>query len=433
MHESFLLYEFLKGCNFPETIRIVEGYLHESEEKSWSEGQIVSLHTIKDLPQIIARDENGNHFTIPLNYPEKIFEAIPHRCSDKYETVEELMVDFPKYVRSLRDIPHSGIKVGDVLCLEASHDATGCMEHKCKVAGTFRSITLYNDQVGPFESLEDVNPTTMQDIVEQHSLPTRVRVRTDATEAFNEANTRPRVIFKGLFTIEEKVHENVFIASTLFGKDLRVLKIPIDLEIRVRREDSKIDPNLMSEICRLIDAEVNLETAITTGNSGEVSWFFNVERDVQNTTNEYVALRPPLPPRPSSGGAEVAEGYQAIIHWQAQGQQNISCTNTKGQYTDLVKVEEQHIYERIDELRHGQADKAETVPTWLKDLSVSEVSELLSKLRLNHYVDKFAEQGVDGNLLSELDDTDMQDLGIKSSFHRKKLMMFIQKGWTPKE
>lgn len=128
----------------------------------------------------------------------------------------------------------------------------------------------------------------------------------------------------------------------------------------------------------------------------------------------------------------MVEGYQALMHEQAQGQ-NVSCTNAKGQDVDSVKEEEQDIYDRIDESRHGQAYKAETLPIWLKDLSVSEVSELLSKLRLSHYADMFAEQGVDGNLLSELDETDMKDLGIKSSFHRKKLMKFIQKGWTPKE
>ena len=81
--DSSLLCEFLTLCHLPETIEIVEGYdSNESAEQSWSSGETVYLHALKDVPQVSALDRKGNRFCIPLNYPGKIVEGIPNRCSD---------------------------------------------------------------------------------------------------------------------------------------------------------------------------------------------------------------------------------------------------------------------------------------------------------------------------------------------------------------
>lgn len=304
--DSSLLCEFLTECQLPETVEIVEGYdSNDSVEMSWSSGETVYLHSMKDVSQVLALDRKGNRFCIPLNYPEKIFEGIPNRCSDRYENVGELIVDFPKYVRSLQNIPQSGVEVGDILCLlEASCKEAGCVDLNCKVVGKGCPITLSGDQVGLFETLEDVKPITMRDITDKHLLPTRARVRADARRFNNQTNLLNQVMLEGLFTIQEIAQEKVLLLYTLYEKDLRVVKVPIDLEIRVRRKASKLDPRLFTEICRRIDEGVNIDSTITTG-SREASWFFDIsdaEQDIEAAQPDcfYDEIVPRLPPRSPS-------------------------------------------------------------------------------------------------------------------------------------
>ena len=54
------------------------------------------------------------------------------------------------------------------------------------------------------------------------------------------------------------------------------------------------------------------------------------------------------------------------------------------------------------------------------------------KLGLNQYVKLFVKEVVDGTMLLEMDDEMMQCIGINNALHRKKLLMFIERGWTPK-
>ena len=79
-----------------------------------------------------------------------------------------------------------------------------------------------------------------------------------------------------------------------------------------------------------------------------------------------------------------------------------------------------------------QDDPAAEFRKILQNLSVSEVSEWLIKLGLNQYVKLFVKEVVDGTMLLEMDDEMMQCIGINNALHRKKLLMFIQRGWTPK-
>lgn len=61
----------------------------------------------------------------------------------------------------------------------------------------------------------------------------------------------------------------------LYEKDLWVVKVLIDLEIRVRRKVFKFDLRLFIEICWWIDEGVNIDLMIIIG-SWEVFWFFDI-------------------------------------------------------------------------------------------------------------------------------------------------------------
>ena len=544
--DSSLLSEFATGCQLPETIQIVLGYESlESEELSWSTGETVNLHSLKKATWVIARDENGNEFSIPLAYPGKIFESIPQGCREKYETVEELIVAFPKYFRSLRDIPESGVTAGDILQLvEASKDDGGSKQLRCRMVGKSCTIVLSRNLSGPFETLGNVNPGCLREVIDGLSLPVRVRVQSGKTiQALDGTNTTPPVKFDGLLSLGQTVQQKVFIVSILHEKQLRVLKLPIDLEITVKREESKLDANLFSRICHLIQTEINIDSAITCGSTGDVSWYFEIQTDPTSDHNEnvYEEIRPQVPPRspvkpscesdlkqnkinsvdtrygtptprqqplkkpsvpvkpnrremkplpplvaktpnvvmpkqlkkelpPSScrppkqkGGSELnntaSQSYVEPRNPDADppGYCRLQEVMPKGlkdegmvQRGNKVKPPKEMVEEGGNDVALKESHKEsklcssentaqghqttcnESPREHLEGISVSEVGEWLRKLGLNQYVDTFADESIDGAMLLELDDETMQFVGIKNPLHRKKLSMFIQRGWIPK-
>ena len=565
LNDSNWLCNFVVDCRLPETIQVVDGYESlDSEELSWCQDDIVNLHTLKEESRIIARDVNGNHFSIPLTYPGKIFEIIPMGCADRYETVEELLVPFPKYVRSLRDIPKRDVAVGGIIeLLEASQSGRGHKQIKCRVLGSTRTILLSGNQLGPFETLRNASPMCIKAVLNETPLPARVRVLTGKAKAFNECNTNPLVPFEGLFVLEQAVKQKILIVSTLVEKQLRILKMPIDLEITVKRAMLNIRPNVFSQICHLIESEVNINSTITCGSTGDASWYFdNISDDLygklESDNNEfYEELRPLLPPRtppPTSLSGGLPSKRNGINNKKAEARYapppkpkllgkpsapavqthgNIilaapprpaakkpmqptspkpprpetitakrntpgQCVSQSGREPDSAPRHEAgspkapgaekmtvqrdgkesmaRLLEKVDtkmnanlEEQEGREDTYETISevlskqqsgpvsgnTLAKDsphqiasqqqddpaaefrkilqnLSVTEVSEWLIKLGLNQYVKLFVKEVVDGTMLLEMDDEMMQCIGINNALHRKKLLMFIQRGWTPK-
>lgn len=593
LSDGKFLCEFLTDCRLPQTAEIVEGYdSNESLQRSWSQGEIVHLHAMTDLPQAFARDQKGNLYKIPLNFPDKIFESIPNRLNHKYETVQDLIHDFPKYVRSLHNIPQSDINAGDILRLqESSPNTQGHMGLKCKVEGTKRPIFLSCDQQGYFETLEEVRPSSLREITDRNNLPTRVRVQAGSTRMFFKED---RHIEESLtIFIEEVVQEKVILAYTLIGKHLRVLTVPISLEIRVRRIESNVDPKVLAQIRQRIENDVNIESVITNRDE-DASWLFEIdqcvetcsassddddydeivppvptrnrkltkESSVQNTTMDKsqfegrytappqflvkkAAVRPDPPPiakKPPQ--AKLSQGKSLVLKNEEgedlkddtydyispnkikstkaspysndqkkslnqvlppvairpnvtqnnkplceedrpptsrSSKQSASSTkpqpaekptikpavklgkvqppgshnsfslavdfaglrNEKSALTTSTKSTSQNVESSVVTKPSGKVSSASNPEATdgalnrlsqerLKEITVNEVCEWLTKLGLAQYIETFVQESVDGKLLLDLDEEMMKDLGISSSLHRKKLTKFIKDGWIPK-
>ena len=61
------------------------------------------------------------------------------------------------------------------------------------------------------------------------------------------------------------------------------------------------------------------------------------------------------------------------------------------------------------------------------NITDSEVAELLYKLKLERYAERFVEEGVNGEFLGELEEVDLKELGVESSLHRRKLLLVAKK------
>lgn len=61
-----------------------------------------------------------------------------------------------------------------------------------------------------------------------------------------------------------------------------------------------------------------------------------------------------------------------------------------------------------------------------RPVTVNDVCEWLKKIGMSQYVDKFAEEEVDGQLLAELEKDDLPDLGVVKPLHQKKILLKIK-------
>jgi hypothetical protein len=81
--------------------------------------------------------------------------------------------------------------------------------------------------------------------------------------------------------------------------------------------------------------------------------------------------------------------------------------------------------------RQSKQKELEATRAGVAAMTTEEVLDMLDTLKISQYRDIFESEGINGALLVELNDTDLEkDLGIISSLHRKKLMLAIQ-GKTP--
>ncbi|KAI8481148.1 hypothetical protein Bbelb_410910 [Branchiostoma belcheri] len=69
------------------------------------------------------------------------------------------------------------------------------------------------------------------------------------------------------------------------------------------------------------------------------------------------------------------------------------------------------------------------VPTELSQLSIKQVSHCLQLLNMAEYVPRFERDQVDGNLMCDLDQEMLTEMGV-SRVHSMKLKKFIN-GWRP--
>lgn len=454
------LLDFAIDCQLPQTVQIVEGYESlESEELSWSQGEIINLHILQEQTLVIAQDEKCNDFAIPLTYPGRIFDIIP--------------------------------------------------KNRDKVSSTVPRCT------------KKTKLKTLREIIDgPQRLPVSVLVPRGEVEALNGNNKTPSVKLEGLFHLREAMKQKIFLVSSLIGSQLRVLKLPMDVEISIRPERTKLSQAMFSHISKIIEKEVKIESTIICGSKGDVSWFFDLYGETAIDDDIYAEILPPVPPRqlpvpnsnqhvsrseeldvryspcpgqtsdlrpkpplnpglkerqrpplapkaivlPRSDSREtentLSEDYDYIdpeispleagyyedeycdiaqvssnIHTVTEDESEMKEIEEKGPETvealgksDPVSSGSSGSNSRPTEYRQQTADE---VRERLQDMSVSDVSEYLKKLGLNKYVESFKEEMIDGCMLMELDDEMLQQMNVQK-LHRKKLLMFIKTGYTPR-
>ena len=73
----------------------------------------------------------------------------------------------------------------------------------------------------------------------------------------------------------------------------------------------------------------------------------------------------------------------------------------------------------------SEVDSKQANISRLRSLSKTQVSKLLTSLGMEEHVDQFKREDIDGDLLADMNDACLEDVGIKKSLHRLKLKKII--------
>jgi hypothetical protein len=77
--------------------------------------------------------------------------------------------------------------------------------------------------------------------------------------------------------------------------------------------------------------------------------------------------------------------------------------------------------------RTATSDSATVVSSWTE----SQVGEFLGNAcKLPQYIDEFSESSIDGSMLIDLSDSDLEELGVENKFHRRKILKKIEECGT---
>lgn len=426
---TFTPAEFLDVYKLPQIVCVRDGYLDLEEITTLSTDQIMTLHFVKPCKMLKGFSENKNEpLCIPVNTVGKI-EILPDKLPTTYKSVKAVKNDpAAKKVLSLHNHAWLDVKEQDVLNIQGCKKKHGKEYLRCSVENRDGIIVeLPVSYQACFHSYEEPKTIAIRDVEKHCHFPCTVKIKASAptkpdydpedSSEFLDLSSFGRIKLMGIYDYDK------IVTSIRHLDKVRIMLVPISLEITVctGKEANKKD----SEYYKLC-MEVHNNTQFQQM-EGEDQFEYvkmgNGEDKVDNIY-EYIDfryVRPPIPPRPS----------------------NAEKTNTPPPPPVHPKPNQPKLNDKeVTALNESTAPPSPTkqpsdsetflIPDDLKTLNVEGVTSSLKYLNMDQYVEKFADELIDGTMLVELSEDMMEEsLGVTSSLHRKKLKKFID-GWRPK-
>jgi len=116
---------------------------------------------------------------------------------------------------------------------------------------------------------------------------------------------------------------------------------------------------------------------------------------------------------------------------RARGQVDVSSAS-KQPPTHLPDQSDVVEYEEVQEANVTPGGSVEEPTISIRDLSVQDVADRLREIHLDAFVDSFQRQGIDGTLLSHVDEEMLTSDFAMTRFQARKLMLNVKKGWRPR-
>ncbi|EDO44643.1 predicted protein [Nematostella vectensis] len=480
--EEYKISDFVDKFYLPQIVKVQEGYYGPDEDSCLGAEQILLIHSLKHTEKIMARDRRRRELHIPLNCSIKV-EQRPSNMQDVIDNVYDLARHFPGYVRVTQgyyslDNDDLSINPGDKLELQkVIHTEKGsCLvcinQDRFPVTLPFSVVAGFQPLVNGLEYyLKELVETLPRPFYFQFVDPANVGARGEVS-VFNSG--------LGVLRCERVYTDSCIICSTKEGKDRTIVTFPKNLQVTVvAAQGALIGDKDYMRVCRFFHDGVNLSRIEHMDTHNVYASRATIREYLYDHT---LTTEPSSPESPSflssdakfeeslrQSGGKVLSGshddeddddddkhdYTYISDRELtplassrldKNENNLPSDNieTQGVSDDAhMKSSEESMQGSSENMRNtGDSSIKETeeqkkvgadvqpIPDDLSELTVEEVAEVLVKVHLGQFADKFEYNQIDGEMFVCLDEEVLESLGM-NAFQRKKVLKLID-GWRPK-
>ncbi|XP_038056047.1 uncharacterized protein LOC119728040 [Patiria miniata] len=240
--ESLLSFVEKHKSQLPAVVEIADGIYgsieKDSEVRDFSRGDILRILTVKEevnitFDSVYAGPSKKGLLTVDRHFSESQFEVLSSfKDGYVYKTLDQMILDFPEYIRAVKPDKDLNIKVGDRLKLLTRSTLVGRPSIQCKNVRSGRTVKLSGDLKDSFAKKIDKSHiiVSLDSIYER--LPQRVRL-------VHDEGQRIRGKFHGIpgldpdFNGEMNLSKIEVVEACPWEHPDRVIQIPVTTDVFV--------------------------------------------------------------------------------------------------------------------------------------------------------------------------------------------------------
>lgn len=314
--EEYDVEEFLHEFRLPQIVQVQEGVYERTNEKTMPAGQILKLHTVQQINQVLGETSKGDEVFIPLSSPYEL-EIVPDRCNNvEYQSIGELFDLSPNYVRSLDTLERPQIKKGTIFELKGKTLLSSIWYAEMKnTAKPHNRVQIPLLMKARFQPLVDTRTYFLVEALNTYKFPFRVRfLETSSTsdgsaDEFVTEDNRLDLPSLGVITLQDRRQESVVISTSRNGRNVTVVTFPTDLSITFSPALGLLKgESNYARICKEFHDGVDLEKI---KNRRQLNAYLSKDT-VQQEDLDYEEIPPLVPPRAALREPEVMESSDDV-------------------------------------------------------------------------------------------------------------------------
>ena len=430
--------------HFPVAVKIAIGFHGLDEDDSLSIDEELIIYYRDHMVSLVGNTSSGKDMTIAIDNKNNIDISVLSE-STEYEktywhTVESLynMKQMPRRISALGSFRIGNVVVGkgDILDLKEKTKTGIIVEKKSDTAKPIQFLVPRNIPVN-FSCVLTLQPEPVKKAKEKFVYPQRVLLH------FKDKNQEVLP-----FTVTGVIPHGVVLANTFYystddfmeiSSELFAIEETLPIEIQV------IGKANVTEDVTVEDFYEKYENIRTFGCSYSNIKTFRSQphpdvKEYMDMVNNFKDNREIK--RADTLVYEVKDHQSDNLpEIRLEKQSSESSDSSTGKNLNYEIIDDKNPFAKlpayhVDSSQEQQdvgKDQASTplVSRYLRKeyykITNSEVVELLSRLRLDQYAERFIEEAVNGELLGELEEEDLKELGVVSSLHRRKLLLVSKK------
>ena len=432
--------------HFPVAVKIANGFHGLDEDDSLSIDEELIIYYRDHMLSLVGNTSSGKDMTIAVDNKNNIDISVLSE-STEYEktychTVETLhnMKQMPRRISALGSFRIGNVVVGkgDILEIKERTKTGIIVEKKADISKPIQFLVPRNIPIN-FSCVLTLQPEPVKKAKEKFVYPQRVLLH------FKDKNKEVLP-----FTITGVIPHGVVLANTFYyntddfmeiSSELFAMEETLPIEVQVIGK-----ANVTEDVTTVEDFYEKYENIRTFGCSYSNVTTFRAQphpdvkeyMDMVNNFNDNKEIK-----RADTLVYEVKDHQSDSVpevRLEKQSSGSSDSSTGKNLYYEIIddknpfaKLPAYHVDSSLEEQQGAGKDQASSplISRYLRKeyykITNSEVVELLSRLRLDQYADRFTEEAVNGELLGELEEDDLKELGVASGLHRRKLMLVAKK------